>query len=91
MGDVSAFFFYNCVEGGLRSQAVSQQSSQAVESMKYVDNCPSLHISMSRNLKHSMGSLKGTTILLVVLRLIAAHSRSSVIHENVRFVLKNYS
>lgn len=82
--DVSfCIFYYNRVEGGLGSQSVGQQYSRAIESMNYVDICPSLNISMSRHLKHSMGSLKGTTILLVVLRLITAYSLA-LIHENVR-------
>lgn len=80
-------FYYNRIEGGLGSQSVGHQNSRAVESMNYVDNCPSPHISMSRHLKHNMGSLKVTTILLVVLLLITAYSLA-LIHENVRVCLK---
>lgn len=46
------------MEGTPGSQSVGQQSSWAAESVNYADNCPSLHISMSRQLKLTWGTPK---------------------------------
>lgn len=89
MLDVSVCIFnYNRMEGALGSQSLDQQSSWAAESVNDADNCPSLHISMSRQLKLTWGTPKEPPyswwFCLISLVLSASFSAAICTHQNHR-------